>query len=204
MKKTKLLLAAAILATVGMYPVVSGASPKKPAPISASLMNSTIQSEVNGQFHADKTKGESTSCTYVEKKMQIGYSFKCFTYDKGGNEIANTAITVTAPKDGQWTWNYSIQPITPTLSNSAKATYIVTGPPGARADVTIYDASGSIQKNNVKLPFSITEVAGNSASMFADNFSSSNSSFISCEIEEPPAPVIKKTSTGPEASVSCM
>jgi hypothetical protein len=200
----KLLLAAVFVGTLALVPVMASASTKKPTPITASQMSKIVQGEVNTQFHSDKVKGENTSCTYVEKKMKVGYAFKCFTYNKSGTKIASTSITITPPEGKDWTWNYSVTPITPSLSNSAKATYIVTGPAGTKATITIYDVSGSFTKNNVTLPFSMTEVGGNSASLSALDLSGSNKASITCEIKEPPAPIAKTTGTGPYAFASCL
>jgi len=166
-------------------------------------MDSKVQGEVNFVFPSDEVKGESTSCNYVVKRMRDGYRFTCETYNKSGREIADAKITVTDPQGRYWTWRHDVHQYVPQHLTGAKATYIVTGAPGTKADITINDVAGSINKLNVTLPFTITKDGGIAASLTAMDLSTSNEASITCKIEEPHVAVYTRTATGPHAFVTC-
>jgi hypothetical protein len=202
-KGSKLVVATSIVASIVMSPILSAASGNGPHPITIQRMDSDIQREVNTAFPTDEASGERTSCNYVESRMRDGYRFTCATYNKSGREITDAKITVTDPRDRYWTWHYDVAPYVPLNLTGAKATYIVTGAPGTKADITINDVAGSINKLNVMLPFTITEVGGIAASLTAMDLSTSKGASITCTIEESHVATYTRTATGPHAFVTC-
>lgn len=203
MKPSKIALVVTILATVVMVPLVATASAAEPYPISLHQMAMDIQNEVNSHNPAYQSKGEHTSCTYAETKMRDGYRFPCVVRNKLGHVLARVSVTVTEPRGREWTWRYAILHYVSLPKNQVEATYIVTGAPGTTANIVINDLAGSIDKENVTLPFKITEIAGVAASLTASDLSSSPKASISCEITEPSVAPSKMTATGPNAFVSC-
>jgi Mycobacterium membrane protein len=200
---TKVITVVAFVAVAIMTPTVSSAGVQKPFPVTLQRMNSDIQSDVNSRTNSYEVKGEHTSCDYVENRMRDGYRFKCATYNGSDREIAHELITVTDPRGRYWTWHYEFAPYVPQRLTGAKATYIVTGAPGTKADITVNDVAGSINKLDVTLPYKVTEIGGIAASLTAMDLSLSKTASITCEIEEPHVAVYKRTSTGPNAFVTC-
>lgn len=192
-----------ILGTLALFQSVSDASAPVPEPISPRQMAVDIQHEVNSHDHSYMVKGEHTACTYVELKMNVGYRFPCVVCDESGHVLVRVSVTVTDPHGREWTWRLGILHYVPLPKNDAEATYVVTGAPGTKANIVVNDLAGSVDKENVTLPFKITEVAGVAASLTASDLSSSPKASITCEITEPNVATSKMTASGPNAFVSC-
>jgi len=193
MKTAKVSLIVVFLPLAGLLPQVSGASPK----LTTRQIASSIQHEVNAKYAGDKEPGEQTKCTYVQKDAVVGYVFTCSTFNEAGTKLAITKVTLTVPQGNYVTWNYATSP--------AEVTFVITGSPrGAEASISLYGPSGTEEKSNIHLPYSITVAGGKYNSVAGSINSMSSRASITCEIKATGQATVRNTSSGAEATVACV
>lgn len=87
----------------GMAPAVAGASPPPPT---AREIAQEAQAWSYGYF--PKESGEFTNCTYRKKRMETGYHFTCFLFNKSKTEIGHVDVVTLAPHGGKWYFQYTV------------------------------------------------------------------------------------------------
>jgi hypothetical protein len=182
-----------------LYPTLAGASSTYPAPTSKAI-TAAIQGKVNAKYPQDKKSGETTLCTYIQKKAKMDYKFKCLTFNQNDQEVASTTVQLLQPEGKLVTYVYVV---TPSPGSLPKVTFIVTATGGNTGSVTYGAGSANIQKNDVKFPFTATLPGGSFPVMVATLNSGAKDASITCEIKQAGQATIKNTSTGPYTVAQC-
>jgi hypothetical protein len=97
---------ATMLVSLASLGLASGTASASPPPPTAGQIAHTVQGWT--YKYIPRRAGETTDCTYNKKKLQIGYRFTCYIFNKANSQIGHVVLVTVAPRGGEWYWQYTV------------------------------------------------------------------------------------------------